>query len=186
MSAKNGAVELLAACQKYDMASVQSRSIPKSKAGDRCTDGAYRAFGHCVILPVTASVAETVLSQLFNHSLTVLRSQTSGARYDEYGQLVNQADTSPQWLQDMFSQHIKKLQENFTVPLLKPSGIRGEYISTLNTNVSSQNCQSCSMQHSLKGETFCVELESKLTQALDEVRFILGNLSHSDDRSRNP
>ncbi len=69
----------------------------------------------------------------------------------------------------MFSQHIQKLQETFTDPLLKPSSIRGDYFFALITHVSSQGCHSCSMKHTLKGETFYVELESKLAQALDEV-----------------
>ncbi|KAH9008483.1 hypothetical protein EDB84DRAFT_1446909 [Lactarius hengduanensis] len=86
------------------------------------------------------------------------------ARFDEYGQLVNlnQTGASPRWLRDMFSQHIKKLQETSTDPLLQPSGIRGEYFSTLNAHGFLLDAAL------FEGENFCVELESKVTQALDE------------------
>ncbi|KAH8985612.1 hypothetical protein EDB86DRAFT_2326582 [Lactarius hatsudake] len=79
----------------------------------------------------------------------------------------------PRWLQDIFLRHIQtSLQDPFTDPLLKPSSIRGEYLAALNTHVTSQNCLPCMKVHTLKGETFCEELERKLTRALDEVRRI--------------
>ncbi|KAI9441856.1 hypothetical protein H4582DRAFT_1935428 [Lactarius indigo] len=215
-------VELLAACQKYDMAGVQSsiRTEIKSR-GPAVLTGmvAYRAYAissnakllpemetfarHTLDFPMTLEYLSDELPlfagwalrdlsryrkrcrdrlvstlQSFLDSATLqsiwagCTSTTQTPQYNQYGQLVNQGVASsgwPQWLQALFSQHIKKLQETFTNPLLKPSGIRGEYFSALNTHVSSQSCQSCSMKHALKGENFCVELESKLTQALDEV-----------------
>ncbi len=75
----------------------------------------------------------------------------------------------PRWLQDFFSQHIQKLQETFTNPLLKPSSIRGAYLAALVTHVNSQNCLPCMKVHALKGEAFCEELERRLRQALDKV-----------------
>ncbi|KAH8983107.1 hypothetical protein EDB92DRAFT_1611574 [Lactarius akahatsu] len=66
----------------------------------------------------------------------------------------------------LFSQHVKLQLRG---PLLKPSGIRREYISTPGTHVSSQSCQSILLDAAhLKGKVFYVALESKLTQALDE------------------
>ena len=75
----------------------------------------------------------------------------------------------PGWLRDMFSQHIKKLQETPTDPLLDPSSIHGTYFSTLKTHVGSKNCVPCLNVHALKGKTFCGELERKLARALEKV-----------------
>ncbi|KAF8262663.1 hypothetical protein EI94DRAFT_1704576 [Lactarius quietus] len=70
---------------------------------------------------------------------------------------VSQREVFPKWIQDAFSQQKQKLQDTFKNPLIKPSSIRGEYLAALISHV-----------HILKGGTFCEELESKLTQALDK------------------
>jgi hypothetical protein len=79
----------------------------------------------------------------------------------------------PEWLQDMFSQYIKKLQETFTDPLLKPSSIHDAYLAMLNSHVDLTNCNSCLMVHTLKGRLFCEVLERKLAQALDKVSALM-------------
>ena len=75
----------------------------------------------------------------------------------------------PKWLYDVVLGRIQKLEETFTDPLPKPSSIREVYFTALNTHISSEKCHSCSTVHALKGERFCVGLESKLAQALDQV-----------------
>ena len=75
----------------------------------------------------------------------------------------------PKWLYDLLSKHRTKLQETFTNPFPYPSSIRGDYLASLNTHISSQDCIPCMKAHTLKGETFCNELEKQLTQALDKV-----------------
>ena len=75
----------------------------------------------------------------------------------------------PQWLYNLLSKHRKKLQETFTDPFPNPSSIRGEYLAALDTHIRSQDCIPCMRVHTLKGETFCEELENQLTQALDKV-----------------
>ena len=81
----------------------------------------------------------------------------------------SQREVFPRWLQNIFTQHIQKLQDTFTNPLLKPSSIRGAYLAALNSHVSSKNCIPCMKIHALKGETFCEELDSKLGNALGKV-----------------
>ncbi|KAI9450617.1 hypothetical protein BJY52DRAFT_1419488 [Lactarius psammicola] len=100
----------------------------------------------------------------------------------------NKREVFPRWLQDIFSQRTQKLQETFTNPLLKPSSIREAYLAALNTHISSHDCLPCMKVHTLKGETFCEELERKLEQALDKVRRIpdsRGKSSLTEPISRN-
>ncbi|KAH9058189.1 hypothetical protein EDB87DRAFT_1627043 [Lactarius vividus] len=200
------AVELLAVCQKYDMAGVQSsiRTEIKSRGPVVLTGMvAYRAYAissnakllpemetfarHTLDFPMTLEYLSDELPVFSGWALRDLARYRKRCRDRLVSTLqsfldstalsstwvvcsgVRQGAVLPAgWLRDLFSRHVKKLQETFTDPLLKPSNIRGEYISALHTHVSSQSCQSCPMQHTLKGETLCVELESKLTQALDE------------------
>ncbi|KAF8262359.1 hypothetical protein EI94DRAFT_712282 [Lactarius quietus] len=75
----------------------------------------------------------------------------------------------PEWLRQVFSQCIQKLQETLSDPLLKPSSIHGAYITALKAHINMTNCDPCSKVHTLKGDIFCGELESKLAQALDKV-----------------
>ncbi|KAH9024474.1 hypothetical protein EDB83DRAFT_2428361 [Lactarius deliciosus] len=200
------AVELLAVCQKYDMAGVQSSIRTEIKSwGSVVLTGmvAYRAYAissnakllpemetfarHTLDFPMTLEYLSDELPLFAGWALRDLSRYRKRCRDRLVSTLqsfldsaalsstwvvcsaVTQGAVLPAgWLRELFSRHVKKLQETFTDPLLKPSSIRGEYISALNTHVNSQNCQSCPRQHTLKGETLCVELESKLTQALDE------------------
>jgi len=78
--------------------------------------------------------------------------------------------SSPQsWLPEFFQKHLNESRESFSKPLCNPRKIRGEYLSALQAHVNSSGCVSCTKVHTLKGETFCKELEDKLTQALNEV-----------------
>ncbi|KAF8258648.1 hypothetical protein EI94DRAFT_1814944 [Lactarius quietus] len=82
---------------------------------------------------------------------------------------VRSSAVFPEWLREIFSRRIQRLQETFTDPLLKPSSIRGTYFFALNTHIRSKNCDPCSKVHALKGETFCGQLENGLAQALEKV-----------------
>lgn len=56
--------------------------------------------------------------------------------------------------------------------LLK-SIIRGAYLTSLNSHVSSTNCLPCMKMHALKGKTYKEQLERKLAYALDKVSPLL-------------
>jgi len=207
-------VELLAACQKYDMAGIQSSIRTEIKSwGPVVLTGtvAYRAYAisssaqllpemetsarHTLDFPMTLEYlsdelplfAGWALRDLFRYRKRCRDGLVSTLQYfldsnalPSHIWVVCTADSLksypysarevfPRWLQDFFSQHIQKLQETFTDPLLKPSSIRGAYLAALVTHVNSQNCLPCMKVHALEGETFCGELESQLAQALDKV-----------------
>jgi len=73
------------------------------------------------------------------------------------------------WLREFFQKQLDKSLESFSKPLCNSQRIRGEYLSALQAHVNSSGCVSCTKVHVLNGETFCKELENKLTQALNEV-----------------
>ncbi len=73
------------------------------------------------------------------------------------------------WLVELFRKHLNELRDAFSKPLFNPRNIRGEYLSTLQAHIKSSGCVICAEVHTLKGETFCKELEDRLTQALNEV-----------------
>src|SRR5882757_8258395 len=77
------------------------------------------------------------------------------------------------WLTELFRKHLNELRNAFSKPLFNPRNIRGEYLSTLQAHIKSSGCIFCAEVHTLKGETFCKELEDKLTQALNEVCTLL-------------
>ena len=79
---------------------------------------------------------------------------------------------SPSWLTNLFQQRITELGQVFTNPLPNPSNIRDDYLSALHGHISSYSCVSCTKIHTLKGETFCKQLENRLALAISEV----GNL----------
>ena len=74
------------------------------------------------------------------------------------------------WLTQLFQRHLTELGQAFTNPLLNPSSIRGEYLSALYAHISSYRCISCTRAHSLNGETYCKELEDRLSLAVSKVR----------------
>ena len=73
------------------------------------------------------------------------------------------------WLTELFRKHLNELHDSFSKPLFYPRNIRGEYLSSLQAHVMLSDCAICAKVHALKGETFCKELEDRLTQALNEV-----------------
>ncbi|KAI0253671.1 hypothetical protein BJV78DRAFT_1191208 [Lactifluus subvellereus] len=77
------------------------------------------------------------------------------------------------WLQAHLSEHIKNLQQTFTRSLLKPSGLRAQYLAALQAHINQTSCAFCSRVHVMHGETFCVQIEKNLEKALDQVRFNL-------------
>jgi hypothetical protein len=76
----------------------------------------------------------------------------------------------PSWLGQLFQKHIDGSCEAFSKSLFDPRSIRGEYLSALQAHINSYSCVSCTKVHTGKGETFCKDLEDRLTQALNEVR----------------
>jgi BTB/POZ domain len=81
---------------------------------------------------------------------------------------------SPSWLTDFFKQRLTDLDQAFVKPLLNPLNIRKEYMSALQTHTMASNqdifCVACILVHSIKGETFCTELENRLAKAITKVR----------------
>lgn len=79
-----------------------------------------------------------------------------------------QPDALPGWLRQILSQNNDSLKfKVFTHPLPTSSKIRGEYLSAIQSHAG---CNFCSQVHAKHGPRFCMELESKLTQARGEVR----------------
>jgi hypothetical protein len=75
----------------------------------------------------------------------------------------------PSWLAELYQKHLDESREVFSKSLFDPRSIRGEYLSTLQAHINSPGCVSCTKVHIEKGETFCKDLEDRLTQALNEV-----------------
>ena len=104
------------------------------------------------------------------------------AGYDSYGRyssspsyslsnltMSNTNGSLPCWLAELYQKHLDELQEAFSKSLFNSRSISGEYLSALQAHISSHSCVSCTKAHTEKGETFCKDLEDKLTQALNEV-----------------
>jgi len=226
------ALELLATCQKYDMAGVQSsvRTEIKSR-GPIVSTGtmAYRAYAissnanllpemetssrHTLDFPMTFDYLSDELTLFGDRALGNLIGYRKRCRDGLVSTLQSFLDSNvapsniwvvcmsgvqtPQfrnqrlgnwqlravfakWLQDMFSEHIQRLQGSFTDPLRMPSNIRGAYLDALNTHLNLTSCLPCAKVHACNGELFCKELESKLSQALDKVSALWNSwtLSH--------
>jgi BTB/POZ domain len=73
------------------------------------------------------------------------------------------------WLQTLLSDCVKELQQTSMNSLLKPSGLRDQYLAALRAHITQTNCSFCSRVHIMHGETFCVEIENKLATTLDQV-----------------
>ena len=85
--------------------------------------------------------------------------------------MSNKNTSLPSWLARLFHKHLDESCEAaaFSKSLFNPRSIRGEYLSALQAHINSYNCVSCTKVHTEKGETFCKDLEDRLTQALNEV-----------------
>jgi BTB/POZ domain len=79
---------------------------------------------------------------------------------------------SPFWLTTFFKQRLTELDHAFTKPFPNPSNIREAYMSALRAHITSSNgsCMPCAIVYATKGETFCIELENRLAQAISKVR----------------
>jgi hypothetical protein len=75
----------------------------------------------------------------------------------------------PSWLAKLYQKHLNKSQEAFSKSIIDPRSIRREYLSALQAHINSCSCVSCIKVHIEKGDTFCKDLEDRLTQALNEV-----------------
>jgi hypothetical protein len=74
------------------------------------------------------------------------------------------------WLQNLLSERIIKLRGGtFAHDLLKLSELRAEYLAALQSHVGQVDCASCSRAHIMHGETFWVQVERRLSDALDGV-----------------
>jgi len=97
----------------------------------------------------------------------------NSSRSSSYSQsnlpMFNTNNSLPSWLAQLFQKHLDDSQEAFSKSLFDPRSIRGEYLSALQTHINSYNCVSCTKVHTEKGETFCKDLEDRLTQALNKV-----------------
>ena len=69
----------------------------------------------------------------------------------------------PTWLRRLLLQGNNNL---FTDPLTTSSSIREKYLTAIKTH---PDCNFCLWAHATMGPTFCADLESRLTQAQDEV-----------------
>ena len=81
----------------------------------------------------------------------------------------NTTGSLPSWLAELYLKLLGESQEAFSRPLFNPRSIRGEYLSAVHAHIESYNCVSCFKVHTRKGETFCRDLEDRLTRALNEV-----------------
>ncbi len=83
--------------------------------------------------------------------------------------MFNANKNLPTWLGQLFQKHLDESCDAFSNPLFNPRNIQGEYLSALHAHINSNRCISCTHVHALKGETFCKDLEDRLTQALNKV-----------------
>jgi hypothetical protein len=78
--------------------------------------------------------------------------------------------TLPSWLDDLFKQQLEELGQYFTNSIIKPSNIREKYLAALRKHSPDKNgCIPCMVMHTHSGESYCVELEQKLTRARNKV-----------------
>jgi len=224
---------LLAACQKYEMAAVQSSIRAEINQGEFPAPKGAEAFSAYVIASGNGLIPEMekAASQTLDHPMTfeilgeglrlfdgwVLRdlanfrkryrdnlksclqsfletdelqfniwtscaSYTYGSgAYNPYGYsssgpyflsnltMSNANGSLPSWLAELYQKHLDNSQEAFSKSLFNPRSIRREYLSALQTHIDSHNCVSCTKVHTGKGETFCKDLEDRLTRALNEA-----------------
>jgi hypothetical protein len=86
---------------------------------------------------------------------------------------ANPKPALPTWLRQLLSQgrsfafFFHGESSWFRHPLITPSNIREKYLTAIKTH---PDCSFCLWIHTTLGSTFCADLESRLTQAQDEVR----------------
>lgn len=226
-------LHLLAACQKYDMASVQSSIRAQVSRGAFPAPSGADAFSAYAIAsakgltpemeyaahltlahPMTFEILGEVLREFEGRALRDLAKfrkrcrdklkscfesfleacQSSSNIWISCSGIDDSSQSSPprkrrspgsSWLIEFFRKHLDELCDAFSKPLFNPRNIRGEYLSTLRAHVKSSGCVSCAEVHTLKGETFCKELEDRLTQALNEVCMLLNSEATTHPISRN-
>ncbi|KAH8983106.1 hypothetical protein EDB92DRAFT_1611536 [Lactarius akahatsu] len=127
----------------------------------RCRDDLVATFDSLLDFNVTPSKIWVVCTA------DSLKSSSDSPKSSSYPR--REVQVFPQWLSNLLSKHMRKLQETFTSPFPSPSSIRGEYLAALNTHISSQDCIPCMRIHTLKGEKILEELGDRPTLALDKV-----------------
>ena len=222
---------LLAACQKYEIAAVQSSIRDKVSQGDFPAPKGAEAFSAYVIasskglIPEMESAARQTLDHpmtfeifgeglrlsegwalrdlvnfrkryrdnlvsCFKSFLNIEESQFniwtscvcyayspysssglySSGSYSQSGLPMSDSNRSlPSWLAKLYKKNVDESQEAFSKSLFNSRNIRGEYSSAVQVHIKSDRCVSCTKVHIEKGETFCKDLEDRLTQALNEV-----------------
>ena len=75
----------------------------------------------------------------------------------------NNEDGPPMWLSVVFGESLK--QRNTSTFAFKPPNLRKVYLKALQAHVNEDDCHFCTKVHTLKGESFCSEIESMLAQA---------------------
>jgi hypothetical protein len=212
---------LLAACQKYEIATVQSSIRDKVSQGEFPAPNGAEAFSAYLIARSKGLILETerAAHQTLDHPMTFeilgermklseswalrdlsnfrkryrdnlmscLKSflntdesqfniwtscdyHTSSRGYSSSRRSsTNGSLRVPSWLAELYRKHINESQEAFSKSLFNSRSVRGEYLSAVQAHINSQNCFSCTKIHAEKGETFCKNLEDRLTRVLNEV-----------------
>jgi hypothetical protein len=213
---------LLAACQKYEIAAVQSSIRDKVSQGEFPAPKGAEAFSAYLIASSKGLIPEmeSAARQTLDHPMTfeilgeglrlsegwALRDLTnfrkryrnnlmscfesflniedsqfniwiSCANYSYRGYSYSRSnlpmsemnESLPSWLAKLYQKRLDELQEAFSKSLFNSRSIRGEYLSALQAHIISDSCVTCPEVHTEKGETFCKDLEDRLTQALNEV-----------------
>jgi len=74
------------------------------------------------------------------------------------------------WLRELMVRHLDTLQESYTCTLPKPTPIRREFVTALQTHNSGTSCSPCSVAYANGGAYFCDQLWHRLSKARDQVR----------------
>jgi hypothetical protein len=208
---------LLAACQKYDIATVQSSIRDKVSQGEFPAPKGVEAFSAYLIasskglIPEMENAARQTLDHpmtfeifgegmrlsegwalrdlanfrkryrdnlvsCFKSFLNIEESQfniwtscaTSSSRSSRRSAYMSETNRLPSWLAELYRKHLNE-SEAFSKSLFNSRNIRGEYMFAVQAHISSHGCVSCTKVHAEKGETFCNDLEGRLTQVLNEV-----------------
>jgi hypothetical protein len=183
---------LLAACQKYEMASVQSTIRAKVKCGEFPAPRGAEAFPAYAIASAKELIPEmeNAAHQTLNHPMT-FRIIGEGLRLFEGWALRDLASfrrrcrdklvtclvevPSNRARHKLLNQLLSRSQDDlelqmFTHPLDIYLRMNQEYITTFQKNVA---CNFCFAVHAANGPTLCVELKNKLVQVRDKVNYSL-------------
>jgi hypothetical protein len=189
---------LLAACQKYDMASVQSLIRAEVSRGEFPSSTGVEAFAAYAIasskrlipemenaarltldLPMTFEILGERLRLFEGWALRDLADFRKRCRDNlvacfEFLKLRQPPFdvwmNCAKWLNVLFQKNIDQLRAmTFSMPFFNPQRIQSEYFSAFEAHINPYRCMSCPKVYTLKGVKFCKDLEDRFTQALSEV-----------------